>query len=330
VNNQDPSASGQTQDGAPESSAQLVSRVAHSSQERQESAQQAALREPPQFILDVEQSEVIYTLHPKHIPLPYIDFAKFAHALRERWGLSLDVRTLKVAPTVLQRLSADSQADEEVFQREVMRHVLQEREPSFGFHGGKYPLSKSEFVRILTVKLNFESVLVAVAGKSQVAEAIAQEVLELVNESAGADRPWSVLEQEVRLIGYATKTRVALGPSSAFERLLSPRFLTFLEGDVVDGERFGAHAGSYYVKNGEIQLPDLRVVYGLDDLVVRITSFDEATAGYKETHLRFSVTARSDHHSGIVSVSSELPYDIHEKFLGRLIDSLDGPEPDHL
>jgi hypothetical protein len=305
-----------------ESSAQLVSQVAQSAQQRQELTQREALRERPDFILDIEQSEVMYTLRPKFVPLGLIDYPTFAKSLYDKWGMSLDLQSLKVDPTVLQRASEESQSQGETFENAVMKHVLQGSEPAFGFSRGKYPVSKTEFVQILGIRLSFEAVLVSVGGIGQVAEAIAQEVLELVNAAAGADRPWKVLADEVQIIGYATRTKVDLGSASAFESLLSSQFRSFLDSQVVAGQQFGAHAGGYHARHDLGPPPDPQVVYALQELTLLVSSFDIATANSRETDFRFRVTARGDYRSGTVSISSELPYEIHEQCVGKLIEAL--------
>lgn len=308
--------------GLDESSAQLVSQMADAAQERQESTQREALRERPDFILDIEQSEVRYTLPLKFIPLEHVDFTAFARTMQEQWGLTLDVRSLKVDPTVLHRLADESRSDDEAFESAVMKQVLPDREISLVFRDGKYPLPQSEFVQILRVELNYEAVLVSVGGIGQVAEAIAQEVLERLNTAAGADRPWPLLAGEVLLVGHGTRTKVNLGSLDAFERMLSPQLLSFLNSEVVEGRQFGAHAGGYHARHGLGPPPDSQVVVALDDLALKISSFDVSTGNSRESNMWFSVRSRGDIRSGIVSVSSELPYEIHEECLGKLIEAI--------
>jgi len=301
--------------------------MADAAQERQESTQREALRERPDFILDIEQSEVKYTLPLKFIPLEHVDFTAFVRTMQEKWGMTLDVRSLKVDPTVLHRLSDESKSNDEAFESAVMKQVLPDREISLVFRDGKYPLPQSEFVQILRVELNYESVLVSVAGIGQIAEAIAQEVLERLNTAAGADRPWSVLADEVLLVGHGTRTKVNLGSPDAFERMLSPQLLSFLSEEVVQGRQFGAHAGGYHSRHELGPPPDSQVVVALDDLALKISSFDVSTGSHRESNMWFSVRSRGDYRSGIVSISSELPYEIHEECLGRLIQAI-GSTPD--
>ena len=318
----------QTDESLDESSAQLISRMADAAQqERQETTQREALRERPSFILDIEQSEVKYTLSLKYVPLEHVDFSVFARQMEDRWGLTFDVRSLKVDPTVLQRLSEQSKLNEEDFESAVVKQALPDHDIAFVFRDGKYPLPQNEFVQISRVELNYESVLVSVGGIGQVAEAVAQEVLEELNAAAGAQRPWSALANEVLLVGYATRTKVDLGSPSAFEGLLSPRLLTFMQDEMTEGRQFGAHAGGYHARHDLRPPPNSHVVVALDDLSLRISSFDDSTGNHRESNMWFSVRSRGEYRSGVISISSELPYDIHEECLGVLIERMHQDRP---
>jgi hypothetical protein len=305
-----------------ESPANLVSRVAQSSRQRQESTQREAQRERPPFILDIERSEVAYTLSPKFLPLAHIDYEAFIKLLEQKWSLSLDVSSVKLDPTILQRIAGEGHSTDDALGGAIVRHALQTGKPELSFIKGRYPLPKSEFVEIPAVTLNFETVLVSVSGISQIAEAVAQEIVELVNATAGADRRWEAVSGEVQVVGYATRTKVNLGSEAAFEHLLSPTLLTFIENHVESGEQFGAHAGGYYARNQLAPAPKPIVSVGLDDLTLRISNYDDVTGQVRQSDLRFSVMSRSDLRSGRVSISSELPYDVHEACIEALIQTL--------
>lgn len=312
----------QLPDASEESPAHLVSRVAQSSRQRQESTQREARRERPAFILAVDHSEVAYTLNPKFLPLAHIDSDAFMGALEKKWGLVLDPSSVKLDPTVLQRIANEEHSTDDAFGRAVVKHALQTSQPKLSFYRGKYPVSKSEFFEIPRVTLTYETILVSASGISQIAEAVAQEILELVNAAAGADRRWETLAGEVQVAGYATRTKVDLGSETAFEHLLSPTLLAFIKDHVEAGEQLGAHAGGYYARNQLGPAPKPIVSVGLDDLTLRISNYDDVTGQARQSNLRFSVMTRSELRSGHVSVSSELPYDVHEKCIGGLITAI--------
>jgi hypothetical protein len=193
--------------------------------------------------------------------------------------------------------------------------------PELNFKAGRYRVSDFEFIPILTVQINFESVHVAVRGISRVAESVAQELVETVSASAGASRSWAGIEPEVQLVGYATRTRVNLSPN-AFEALLSPGFRVFLDEQITGGARYGAHAGAYNARHGLQPPPRAQLTAALDDVVLLLTLFDPDTGNSNQARLGFSVMTRSDYGSGIVSVSSQLPYELHIEMIGALIAAL--------
>lgn len=307
-------------------SADLVSDVAKASKERQKSTQRAAEEKPPEYILEVEQSDVAYTVPPQMMPLGHVDYEVFVREMRDRWDLDPDLSSLRLDPSAPQKISKEVESTGEDFEAALMRHALKDRDAELMFRGGRYRLSESDFVPINAVKVNFESVIVSVGGIEKVAEAVAAEIFELIAASAGLSRPWKITEEQIRVVGYATKTRVDLGPQDGFENLLSQNAINFMGSEMVAGERFAAHYGSYHSRDG-LKAPDetaTSLSWALDDLHFYISQFDRRTGMVRQGQIRFTVTGRGDYRSGVVSVWSEFPYEIHQRFLGKLIEATQG------
>ena len=303
-------------DSTDPTSAELMRELAVSSQERHERTREEAQQVPPEFILSVERTDVVYTFPLRLLPLAHIDYGNFCALLAKKWGLSPSLADVKLDPTELRTIPQDEHFDEN-----LMNHVLRSSNPQVAFTGGRYRLSSTEFVPINSVMVNRESVVVSVSGVTRVAEAVAQETAEAVSAMAGATPSWSTLEKEVLVLGYTTQTRVDLGGESAFERLLSAKFRAFLEEEVTSGPRYGAHIGTYRARHGLKPPPRAVLSAALDDLVLYITRYDPDTHTAINSRLRFSVVSVNDYGSGIVSVTSELPYEVHVECLHHLISA---------
>lgn len=306
-----------------DSSALLVSDVARNAQKRHESTQRAAEEKPPEFILEIEQSDVAYTVPPQMMPLGHVNYEVFTREMRDRWDLEPDLSSLRIDPSLPQQVAKEVESTGEDFDAALIRHALKDRDAELMFRGGRYRLSDSEFVPINAVKVNFESVIVSVGGIEKVAESVAAEIFELIAASAGLSRPWKTTEEQLRVVGYATKTRVDLGSDNAFEDLLSPKLIGFMDSEMVAGERFAAHYGSYHSRD-DLKAPSedaTSLSWSLDDLHFYISQFDKRTGMVRQGQIRFTVTGRGDYRSGVVSIWSEFPYEIHKRFVGQLIQA---------
>jgi hypothetical protein len=299
------------------SAAQLVSQLAQDAQKRQELTQQAAQQETPDFVLGVEQSEALYTMPPRFLPLRHANYATLSQILDSKWSLTLDSERTALAPA-LSTVGREQLGT--LTETEVMDHVLKSSRPEIAFRNGKYPLSDFDFVPIRGVQISFESVLVSVGGISRVAEAVAAEIVEAVWSSAGATRPWSAIEPYLQRRGYATRTKVDLGCPA--EKLLSPTVLKFLDDEMIDGSKYATHMG-HYLASAQGQPPvNTMSTYALDDLVIAFAWFDSNTGMSTRASLKVEVASFSEYRTGIVSVSSELPYDMHISCLEKLIQAL--------
>lgn len=305
------------------SAAQLVSQLARKeAQERHEEAQREVRVERPSFVLDIEESDVYYTLPPRVIPLRYVDFDRLSRQLAEKWGLVLDPAAMNYDP-----LHATIPPDEFVRLTvpERTQLLLKSVAPNLAFRAGKYPVSDFEFVPILDVRINFESVVVKVAGISRVAEVVAAEIMEAIVACSGAVRSWREIERDLQRAGYATRTKVDLGVP--FEAFLGPAVRSFLDDEMVEGPKYALHMGHYYARYDLKPPPRATATYALHRLRFQFVWFDPETGVSMATPMNFDVTAKSDFRSRIVSIWSELPYDIHVRALGVLIERLSA-QPD--
>jgi hypothetical protein len=299
--------------------ADLVGRLAQErdAQEREQLTQQAAQRELPTFVLAIEQSEARYTIPPRLLPIAHVDYEKLRVILSEKWQLSPDPEYTKLGG-ILASMPRDQLG--QVPESELMRRLLKSSRPEIGFELGRYPLSDFEFVPVLGVQITRESVLVSVAGISQVAEYLVTEMVQAIWASAGVMRPWSDIEPEVQARGYATKTKVDLG--AATEQLLNPKLIDFFNNEVLAGAQFASHMGLYLARHDNKPPPQAVTTYALDDLQLKFATFDPATGTTTNSKITISVTSLADYQSGIVSVASELPYDVHIQCLEQLIASV--------
>lgn len=297
---------------------QLVSQLAQQqAQQRHADAQREARREHPEFVLDIDVSEVIYTMPPRVLPLQHIDFERLTTQLYDKWGLVPDPSNLKLDAFLESRSLEEVAAMRKL---ELMQQLVRSNDPNVAFSSGKYPVSDFEFVPVLSVRLNFESVIVKVAGVSRVAEVVAAEAVEAVWAAAGAARPWSAIEPHLQRVGYATGTRIDLG--TPFEALLSAPTRTFLDEQMIAGPRYAAHMGHYHARPTLGPRPNAVCTYALDEVILRVSWFDPETGLNSTTNMKFTVTSKADYRSGIVRVWSELPYDIHVACLTGLIAAI--------
>ncbi|HVL93923.1 MAG TPA: hypothetical protein VM264_11350, partial [Acidimicrobiales bacterium] len=176
---------------------------------------------------------------------------------------------------------------------------------------------------IVSVELSREVILVRVQGVSKVAELIAAEVVEAMWRSAGASKKWSEIEPHIQLVGYATGTVINLGRK--FEDLLHPSISGFSSQITSEtgGLAFsmGPQKGPAYQRAGTPSIASVGVAT-LERLSLLFQRFDLQTGQHFETNLTFSVRARGEKGTGIVYVTSELPFEKHVQLLQDLRNSI--------
>lgn len=259
------------------------------------------------IIQSVDRSTVTYTFTPLAIPYQQVDYAAVDEALMNLYKIT---RKNPDFSPLLREMTPQQLSN--MGEGERFRSLLQNTNSQITWESGQYPL-KNDFVEISFLSVNFESVKVAVKGQSQVAEVIVKEFMELLWQSTGIKKSYLDLSSKLQLRGFSTQTRLQL--DSPIEDVLRPTFMDYLKENLAEGHRFAAHMGM--VSNSE------RPVYAtiaVDDLILRVATFDPQTGAGRTHRLSFRVTAASDYGTGRVVADSELPYDQHVKLVAGLFE----------
>jgi hypothetical protein len=299
---------------SPASEGDLISELARETRERREIAVRESVRPRPKFIESVDMSEVLYVGRPPAFPLTLIDVAKLNEALRSQY--QLEMADLDLSP-LLTKLSRDQLA--RMDEVELLKRLAREPNAELKWVAGRFPL-RDDFVPIRMIEINFESILVSVAGVSQVAEVIAKEVLELMWQIAGTKKRFADLDPLMSLVAYGTGTRLNLdqAPESL---LLNPALVQFLDANLAEGSKYAASMGRTRL-SVDRATTKISAVASLDDLVLRVSRFDPASGYAEQSSVKFSVTAQNDYGSGRLLVSSTLPYEEHVQFLVELFQAV--------
>jgi hypothetical protein len=283
--------------------------------QRRADAEAAAEKPRPDFVTSVQYSEVVYTFRRGAIPFTLIDPSVLSRGLHERFALSPGAQDLgpllkKMSPNALAQLSEE----------EILRRLVQADNALLGFAAGKYPI-RHGFVPIAKVSMNFESVMVGVEGVSAVAEVIAKEIAELAWSAAGAARRWEDISPAQELVSFGTATRVQL--PFPLEHFMAQALQRFLKSEVVGGSNFAGYMGPQS-RHNEFQPSRANVASAtMDELHIQVNRFDTQTGYPYQALVQFSVTARSDHGTGRVLVSSHMHYDRHVEFLQTLLEEFE-------
>ncbi|KZF06687.1 hypothetical protein A2J03_24125 [Rhodococcus sp. EPR-157] len=273
--------------------------------ERRQKAEEESRRSKPAIIESVTQSEVVYSFDPAAVPYTQFDISALNAKLEELYSITLS-EDLDFGP-LLKRFQPKQL--HELGQEELLRRLARASGSAFAWTDGQFP-TRDDYVPIRSIRCNFESILVSVAGQSQVAEVVAQEVLEALWEAAGVKKKWSDLKRKVLLTGYGTRTRLNLGKS--FEDTVNPEFLGYLRSNMVDGQNFAYFMGR---QEGNSTHTGLMAAVMLDSLTFKIAGFNSLSGRAEDHELQFEVTRQSDYGTGRIVASSGLPYDHHEKLM---------------
>jgi hypothetical protein len=283
--------------------------------ERRALAERQSARPRPSYVVGVDHSEAGYTLDPSAIPLSELDAGEFCESLNRTFGLELAPIDYGPLLNVIPRdqlLAMDEAA--------VLQKLITVRGSVLKFENGRFPL-RNDFVPIRSMDVNFESVIVRVGGVTEVAEAVAQDVVDLMWKLSGSTKRWKDLESAVLLVGYATATRVQL--SFPAEQLVSAALMDTLSGNLTQGinvaKRIGYETGP--AKKGFSD--NFVAIATLEDLTLEVSKFNPATGASNQSNLRFSVTARNDHGTGRIRVVSELKYEDHIALLNEIMSAFD-------
>jgi len=284
--------------------------ISELARQRRDKAEREAARPRPEFIESVDRSEVFYALNAQGgIPYQLIDATSLVSSLAESYDLSL------VNPDygpLLREVGREGLS--QMSQEEALQQLTGQQDSSLSFENGRFPL-RDDFVIISAVDINFESIGVAVAGVSDIAEVVAQEIVELMWRIAGANKRWADLERLVIARGYSTTTRVNLGSGPEF--LLNPALVEYLEAHLSGSDGFARYMG----RMTSPSVGTIRAVAALDDLILKVRRFNDQTGYSDEANLAFSVMTSTDYRTGFLSCSSLMPYDKHVELLQGVFDA---------
>jgi len=282
--------------------------------ERRERAEQQAAIPKPDFVTDIEQTEVAYTFRPSALPpLAQVNLKDLADSLKASFKVKLE--PIDFSPLLRKGLTMDQLAAMDEATR--IDQLMSIAESRLRFTSGRFPL-RNDFVPIRHISIDFERIYVSVGGHTGIAEAIAEDVFESLWRQVGTAKRWVDAQSKVVLVGYATGTRI-VAPFSA-ELLLNPRLSKVLRDAFSSESRYVDTIGAFQpIGSGH---GVLSAVATLDQLTIRVSKFDSRSGESYQSELVFNVTARSDHGTGQMLVTSELKYEDHVELLRGVIEAL--------
>jgi hypothetical protein len=285
---------------------------------RRERVIEAVPSPQPPWLESIDAGEITYIFRARALPFRQMDPQAFTQALREAYGLTLG--RLDLSP-LLTQIPREELA--RLSEREMLEHLVRTEGGQLTLTNGKFT-QRNDFYAINIVNIDFESIQVQVAGPTVVAEAVAQDVAEMVWAAVGVTKQWPAIESNLMLIGYGTSTRVNLPGGSHL--LLNPGLWAFLQGNLNEGPAFAKDlAATPAPAPGAAQTDQVVGVPTLDSVEIRIGILNLTTGSEEPASLEFDVRARSDHGSGRVRVTTQLAYERHVELLGALVEALGGP-----
>jgi hypothetical protein len=282
--------------------------------QRREDAEKESTLPAPNFVLGVIQAEFTVALDPQAVPLRYADPDILLRLMAEQYNATFESPDLGalIRETSIQAVQGMDESD-------LLRRAWKLGGASVEFKDGRLP-TKYGFVPIRHVYIDFEKVFVAVQGITSLAEAVAYEVLELLWRSAGVERKYSEVEQSVRVVSYATRTRVDFGEAAS--QLLGEKLNRFLPAALSKGGQFAGTFGDRSHRHNFKPAPEVVTSVTLDELHIQVAQFNIGTGASYTGMLTFSSTAKDDHGTGRLAVASHLPYEEHVQLLAALRDAL--------
>jgi hypothetical protein len=280
---------------------------------RRERVVEASAAPQPEWLESIQAGEITYTFRPSALPFRQMDPQAFIHALKDAYRLTVD--RLDLSP-LLEQITIQELGH--LDEREVLDHLVRAPRGSLRLSTGKFA-QRSEFYPIKFVTVDFESISVQIAGPTVIAETIARDVAEMMWAAVGVTKQWPAIEPALMLIAYGTTTRVLLPDNSNL--LLNPGLRNFLETSLNQGPTFARDFAGKPAPSGEPR-GAIHAVPCFDSLSIRIGVLNLATGYDAEASLDFDVSATSDHGSGRVMVTSQLPYERHVALLDKLVQAL--------
>lgn len=291
-----------------------VDAISDLARQRRELAERESERPRPDFIHSVDHSEVIYYFAPSALPFRQLDIPAMSEALSSLY--QVQIKGPDLSP-LLRTLTLEQVM--ELSEEDRMARLVRADDVGFQWTNGKFPL-RDDYVTVRIIAVTFEAVQVAVAGVSQVAEVIAKEVIELMWQLSGSKKKYADVERYLKLVGYGTSTRLELGYGP--ECLLNPRVMEYLDANLTAGQRYAEAIGVVPISPRGFSRKQVSAVAALDDLTLRVSTFDPATGYSEHSDIQFSVTAESDYRTGRLRVTTAQPYEKHVELLSDLFSAI--------
>lgn len=286
---------------------QILEGISSLAAERRREAQPALDNPLPPWLLEVIQTEVVYTINPRVFPLRVAAFGALTDLLKEKYSLRFA------------RPRGAMYGRSDVSDQDVAAALIQSNE-RVRFENGRFMRTAIDFSVIRSVNFDFETIHVVVEGVSKIAELVIADVAEMVWAAAGAQKKWDDIHAGVQLIGYATSTLVDLGIS--FETFLSPAVRGFCDDHLLEGERYSLETGRRSARHQFGVSPTLKAIWALDEVTLRVFLFDQMTGRSESTRIDVGVVSRDSMGTGRVRVYSELPFNMHLECVDALRSSL--------
>lgn len=280
----------------------------HGEQRREELAKRLAVP-LPDFVLSIEQAEVVFTIEPPQLPYAQADLKLLAGHMKRCYNL-----TFKPSKYSLALLESKDEAE----MLEQARTLLQEDGESteIEFTDGRYVISPRDFVPIRSVTLNREAVHVSVRGQGIVAENIAKETVEALWSSTGTAKPWEDIKPFVQMISYGTATKVNLG--IPLESFLSPALGNLLRTDAASPDGYARRMVGRSARDQFKPPKEAVATWTVDDITIFLHVFNTQSGRSEQSQFRLTVRTRDEEGSGIFAAVSELPLTEHIEFLERI------------
>ena len=255
------------------------------------------------FIVEVTHSEVYYTIHPRRLQFSRFTFSQLREKLQSKYRLVYH---------------PSDQSDLNPSYEDHLVDLSQGRRKQIVFVSGLYEIKGQPAVEIISVSFTREGVIAAVQGHSNFADLVAKEVSELVFDLGGSPTVFDNLGRDLQLKSYATETMVDLG--IPFNKLLSASMTEVIDKEAGDSE--GCLQFTVPEKINEKNDRVLRISWAVDDIIIRVSAFNESSGENHISQFKFSVKTRSDYGGTVIGVSSQLPYERHVSFLRQIIKNM--------
>jgi hypothetical protein len=291
-----------------------IDSISELARQRRALAEQQSERPIPDFIRSVESSEVIYYFFPSALPFRQLDLAAVSAALSSLYEVQIQGPDLS---PLLKTLTLEQVM--ELNEEERMARLVRVTDVAIEWTNGKFPL-RDDYVPIRTIAITYEAVQIAVSGVSEVAEVIAKEVVELLWQLAGSKRKYADVEKHLKLVGYGTATRLELGYGP--ECLLNPKVMEFLDSNLSNGSRYAESMGIVPVRSGTETKRQVNAVAALDDLTLKVITFDPATGYAENCEIQFSIMGTADFKTGSLRARSAQPFEKHVDLLSNLFQAV--------